>query len=240
MLNNGTIAATDAPAVIGDEASSRIVNGVGDDTATISSNTTAILLAPLAGNGQAVTNGGTIGGGFNGVDFQGAPGASGKVFNTGLITSDRRAVNIGGDDFQLVNDGLIHTSADPRNGVVYTDTRADDATIVNAETGSIDAGPGNNGDAVSLQVGNDVDLSLSNAGTIHGRGEAAGSGQASGVRVLPGVDGDPGFNGTSLNAGLIASEATSGISAGFLIEDGIEAQGQLINEGTITGPWNGV
>jgi hypothetical protein len=139
-----------------------------------------------------------------------------------------------------VNTGTIETSADPRNGVIYTDTQADDTTFVNAAGGTVDAGEGNDGDAVSLQVGNDVDLSVSNAGVLQGRGEPEGGGQASGLRILPGTEPEPGFNGALLNKGLIASEATSGIGAGVLIESGIDADGQFVNQGTVSGPFNGL
>jgi len=240
LLNDGAITASGAPAVLGDEASVRIVNGGGDPAASITSDDSAIQLAPLDDATQEVTNLGTIAGAFNGIDFQGAAGSSSKLFNAGLVTSDSRALNIVADDVQVVNQGTIQTTADPRNGVLYTDTQADGTTVVNAADGVIDAGAGNDGDAVSLQVGNDVDLSLSNAGIFRGRGEPDDGGQASGLRVLPGTEPTPGFNGTLLNKGLIASEATTGIGAGVLIEDRLDADGQLVNQGRIVGPFNGL
>ena len=240
LLNDGAISATGAPAVLGDEASARIINGSADPTASIMSDESAILLFPLNGETQEVTNLATIDGVFNGIDVQGADGASSKIFNAGLITSESRAINIVADGVEVVNQGLIQTTADPRNGVVYTDTAAGDTIILNAKNGVIDAGAGNDGDAVSLQVGNDVELSVSNAGIFQGRGEPEGNGQASGLRIQPGSEPEPGFNGTLLNKGLIASEATTGIGAGVLIQDGIDADGQLINQGTIAGPFNGL
>jgi hypothetical protein len=240
LLNDGAITASGAPAVLGDEASVRIVNGGGDPAASITSDDSAILLAPLNGATQEITNLGTIDGAFNGVDFQGAAGSSSKLFNAGLVTSESRALNIVADDVQVVNQGTFETTADPRNGVFYTDTQADATTLVNGADGVIDAGAGNDGDAVSLQVGNDVDLSVSNAGVFQGRGEPEGGGEASGLRILPGTEPNPGFNGTLLNKGLIASEATTGVGAGVLVEDGIDADGQLVNQGRITGPFNGL
>ncbi len=240
LFNDGAITATGAPAVLGDEASARIVNGGGDPGASITSDTTAVLLEPLGGSTQEITNLGTLDGAFNGVDFQGAAASAAKLFNVGLVTSESRALNIVADNVQVVNQGRIETTADPRNGVIYTDTAADDTTIVNAAGGVVDAGHGNDGDAVSLQVGGDVDLSVSNAGVFQGRGEPEAGGQASGLRILPGTEPNPGFNGAILNKGLIASEATTGVGAGVLIQDGIDADGQLINEGTIAGPFNGI
>lgn len=240
LLNDGAVTAGGAPAVLGDEASVRIVNGGGDPAASITSDDSAIRLAPLDGETQEVTNLGVVDGAFNGIDFQGATGSSSKLFNAGLVTSDSRALNIVADDVQVVNQGTLATTADPRNGVLYTDTQADATTVVNAAGGVVDAGAGNDGDAVSLQVGDDVELSVSNAGVFQGRGEPEDGGQASGLRVLAGTEPNPGFDGTLLNKGLIASEATTGIGAGVLVEDGIDADGQLVNQGEVVGPFNGL
>jgi len=239
LANDGAISAVGAPAVVATGSNTRVVNGGGDSEASITSDETAIVAAPTDG-GAEITNLGTIDGAFNGVDFSGAPEASGKLFNAGLVTSASRPVNIVGENVQVVNSGTIRSTADPRNGVVYTDTVADNATIFNAAGGLIEVADGFAGDAVSLQLGEDVDLSFSNAGTAQGRGEPGGSGQASGLRLLTGAETISSFSGALLNKGLLASEATTGIGAGVLIEDGIIATGQLLNEGTITGPRNGL
>ena len=60
-------------------------------------------------------------------------------------------MNLGGADNRLVNEGLITTTADPRNGTVYGDITALNIEIENR--GLIDVGEGNNGDAISLELG---------------------------------------------------------------------------------------
>jgi hypothetical protein len=189
----------------------------------------------VLGQDAQVVNRGIVSGDFNGVDFVNGGESSGRLVNEGLITSESRAVNIGGTGVTVVNEGRIQTTEDPRNGVVYSDTTADAYRILNRETGTIGLSGEAEGDAVSLQLGEGTRLRLENDGLIEGAGEG------SGLRLFPG---EPGASarGTIENSGTITSEAAAGIAAAVLIEPGVDFSGTVINAigGTISGAFNGV
>ena len=191
-----------------------------------------------------INNFGNIFGGFNGVNFVNGFG-SGVLNNgrTGTISSDSRAVNIGGS-VALDNAGQIFGTGDQRNGTVYSDSVANNFSITNS--GSIDAGQGNQGAGVALEIGSRTTASVVNSGLIQGRtntpGVAGNSGlSGDGLRLAnfgaPGV-----FDGTIENtaSGEIRSESKSGTIAGLRVADGIGFQGTLDNAGLIQGPQNGL
>ena len=187
-------------------------------------------------------NSGTITGVQNGVYFGnpvmglGADHSNG-VFNNlagGVISSDSRAFNIDGLGLTLNNAGSILGTGDQRNGTIYADGTADSFVINNLAGGVVDAGIGNNGSAVSLQLG-DVDgdmrsITVNNAGTFAGRGDALPSGAAAGLRLFAGAD-NVTVTGDIINSGTISSET----GAAFLIE-GVNYIGTITNSGTISGP----
>jgi len=191
-----------------------------------------------------INNSGTTSGGFNGVNF--VNGAGSGVLNnsaTGSITSDSRGVNIGGA-VQLTNQGSILGTGDQRNGTVYSDSVANNFSIDNS--GTIDAGTGNQGSGIGLEIGPTTTASVTNSGLIQGRTNTAGvagnSGlSGDGLRLnnfgAPGV-----FDGTIDNTatGEIRSESQSGTIAGLRIAEGIGFQGDLDNAGLIDGAQNGV
>ena len=105
----------------------------------------------------AVRNFGEISGDFNGVQFAG-PESSGSLdnFRGGVISSDSRAVDIQGQGIDVRNFGDILGTGDQRNGTIYTNSTAEDISISNFTGGTVDAGEGNQGAGISLQVGDEV------------------------------------------------------------------------------------
>ena len=220
--NNGLIASGDN--VVGTTAGFRAVNGVSFQ--------------------GTLNNTGQIDGAQNGVYFGNPVGegggdhTGGVVNNSGLITSDSRALNIDGTGLRVNNSGSILGTGDQRNGTVYIDGTADDVTINN--NGLIDAGEGNSGSGVSIQVGaanplgdgtDDVETSavINNTGLIQGRGTEQ---VPNGVRLFVGSGLEEAtFSGQVNNSGTIASET----AAGILIEEGVIFNGQIVNSGTIQG-----
>ena len=186
-------------------------------------------------------NSGTIAGAQNGVyfgnptDSGGGDHAGGVVNNLagGVISSGSRAFNIDGLGLEVNNAGSILGTGDQRNGTVYADATADAYAFNNLAGGLVDAGEGNNGSGVSLQSGDDdgdaVTFSVSNAGTIAGRGEALASGAAAGLRVFDGGD-NVSVNGTIVNTGDITSES----AAAILIEN-VNYVGTITNGGVLSG-----
>ena len=187
-------------------------------------------------------NAGTISGIQNGVYFGNAVDGEGAdhsngVFNNlagGTISSDSRAFNLDGTGLTVNNAGEIIGTGNQRNGTFYADATADNYTLNNLAGGVIDAGLGNQGSGVSLQSG-DVDgdtvtFSITNDGTIAGRGEALASGATAGLRVFAGAT-NVTVNGDITNTGTIASETAPAI----LIE-GVNYTGTITNSGSLTGP----
>lgn len=165
-----------------------------------------------------------------------------------IIEADSRAINIDGDNATINNDGILRGTGDQRNGVVYANASAQGFVINNSATGTIDAGLSNNGAAIALEIGNmgnPVGGSITNAGTIQGRGQAAPTGGTAGdgLRFFgPGVLPAYVFNGDITNSGIIASESAVGTVAGVRFANRIGFQGTLENTstGVITGVQNGL
>ena len=184
--------------VSGDNASVRVGNR--GAIAAPDEGNSAIL---ATGNNLDVDNQGDISGAFNGIS------SAGNNFtlrnrNNGTISSDSRAVDItDGDNNTVVNSGTILGTGNQRNGTLYIDGTVDSTNIDNQNNGVIDAGAGNTGDGISVQVGAEGDLinqsiNITNRGTIAGRGQAefaAGEGRltangSSGVRFFNGSGAD--------------------------------------------------
>ena len=171
------------------------------------------------------------------------------------IESGSRAVNLDGDNVTLNNSGDIFGTGDQRNGTVYLDGTADRITINNSRTAVIDAGEGNTGDGISVEVGTpsedalSEDIRIINEGNIAGRGQpefAPGVGRltpngSSGVRFVSGSDAAT-VTGELINSGTISSEALVGFLGGVVVEDGVSYQGIIENRrgGLIKGPQNGL
>ncbi len=167
------------------------------------------------------------------------------VLNFGTIQSDSRAVNIDGTGVNLVNGGDIVGTDDQRNGTVYADGTADDFTVQNLATGTIDAGQGNQGSAFGVEIGGAADgatsFELQNDGLILGRGNAASGTNAAGDGVRIGNVGNTGTtDGSIINTGEILSEGANGTVAAVRVVDGVNFQGEIVNRDLIQGEQNGV
>ena len=201
-------------------------------------------------------NSGTISGTQNGVYFGNATPAGGGnhtdgvVNNSGTISSDSRALNIDGTGLTVNNSGDIVGTGDQRNGTAYADSTAQDFTLNNTSTGTIDAGVGNQGAGFSAELseaGND--FTINNAGTIAGRGNAGAGVATAGdgirlerTRVDGALDGTTTglFTGSITNSGDVTSDGANGTVGGFRAVNGVDFQGTLDNSGTISGTQNGV
>jgi hypothetical protein len=185
-----------------------------------------------------IINKGTIDGGRDGIDFINGGQASGRVLNKGTITSASRAINIGGNTISVVNEGTITTSADPRNGTVYSDKTANNYFLDNK--GLIDVGQGNNGDAISWELGGEVKTLIANSGLAQGRGIAKGTNLSSAVRLFrpDTIKEVVSFNGNIENSGLLRAEN----GAAVVVQQGVTLNGSIINSGEITSanPDNGI
>ncbi|WP_170516209.1 beta strand repeat-containing protein [Ruegeria atlantica] len=198
----------------------------------------------------AVRNFGEIAGEFNGVQFAG-PDSSGSLdnFRGGVISSDSRAVDIQGQGIDVRNFGDIIGTGDQRNGTIYTNSTAEDVSISNFSGATIDAGDGNQGAGISLQVGDEVgdrvetDVFNGFGATIQGRGQAAANtGLAGdGIRIDDGAEGAI-LETEIINSGLISTESNQGTAAGIRIANGANAEGEILNTstGVIEGPRNGL
>ncbi|NEQ51514.1 MAG: calcium-binding protein [Leptolyngbya sp. SIO3F4] len=186
----------------------------------------------VEGINTEIDNRGLISGDFNGIDVANGDRAFAQIFNRrhGTITSDSRAINIGGIGAVLDNRGLITTTDDPRNGTVYGDVTAENIFIFNR--GVIDVGEGNNGDAISLELGNSVNGLIENSGLVQGRGEALGNNQAAALRLywVPTAGETSTFNGNVINRGTLAAET----GPATIIESNTILNGDLINQGLIS------
>ena len=113
-----------------------------------------------------------------------------RIYNSGEISSGSRAVNLDGDNVKLTNSGEVLGTGDQRNGTIYVDGTGDDITINNRYRGEIDAGVGNSGSGISVQVGDDDEgetsenINISNSGLIQGRGA---ENVPAGIRFFSGV-----------------------------------------------------
>ena len=186
-----------------------------------------------------IDNSGTISGVQNGLYFGNATPAGGGDFtgavvnNSGTISSDSRALNIDGTGLVVNNTGTILGTGDQRNGTVYADATANNFVINNLVGGVIDAGTGNAGSGISLQLGAvDGDtrtISVSNDGSVFGRGDALASGQTAGLRLFSSVN-NVTVNGDISNTGSISSETAPAI----LIEN-VNYTGTITNTGDLSG-----
>ena len=209
-------------------------------------NITASLDAIVTQADTTVINAGNIAGGFNAINFVNGSG-TGSVTNlsTGVISSDSRAINIGGS-VAVENAGQIVGTGDQRNGTVYSDSVANNFSVNNS--GVIDAGAGNQGSGVALEIADRTTADIVNSGTIQGRTNAPGVSSTSGlsgdgVRLANfGAAADRVFDGTITNeaSGVISSESDSGTTAGLRVANTIGFQGKLDNEGLIEGQRNGL
>ena len=193
----------------------------------ISNGPGGVITAPLnaiisAADATQVINAGTIAGGFNGINFVNS--TNGVVTNLagGVISSDSRAIDLGANTV-VNNAGTILGTGDQRNGTVYADAGVNNYTVNNA--GTIDAGAGNQGAGVALEIDTLTSGSLSNSGTIQGRiagdvPSAASGAAADGVR-LANFTGAAArvFDGTITNeaTGVIRSESANGTVAGLRV-----------------------
>ncbi|MEM9311584.1 MAG: autotransporter domain-containing protein, partial [Pseudomonadota bacterium] len=226
ITNSGTIA---SEAANGTAGGIRFVNGVSfqgvlDNSGTISG----------VQNGLYFGNPTPAGGG----DFTGA-----VVNNSGVISSDSRALNIDGIGLTVNNTGQILGTGNQRNGTVYADGTADAFTFTNA--GTIDAGVGNQGSGFGAEIGGAADgantFTLTNTGTIQGRGQAGPMDNQAGDGVRIGNVGNTGtFDGVITNSGLINSESTQGPVSGLRVVNGVDFTGELNNSGTISGGNHGL
>ena len=181
-------------------------------------------------NGE-ILNTGLINGGFDGVNFASGGQVSGTLRNKGTITSASRAVHIGGDQVNVINEGFITTTDDPRNGTVYSDLTANNYFLDNK--GVIDVGQGNNGDAISWELGGNITTSIVNSGVAQGRGVATNGNLSSAVRLFRANDIEEvvSFNGNIENSGRLVAENGAAIA----IQEGVDLNGSIINNGTIQG-----
>lgn len=243
---------------------------IGQPAVNISGNSTQLnvtrsgsISAPDAGNsavvssGESVTirNSGSIAGAFNGIT---STGNALQLNNSGTISSDSRALDLSdGDGVVVRNSGSILGTGNQRNGTLYVDGTVDDLDIRNTRRGVIDAGLGNLGDALSVQVGaagdpSNSNISINNSGLLQGRGDGPGV-FADGSRVAAnGSSGLRFFNGSGLesasisgsvrNSGTITSEVNVGFLGGLIVEDGVAFNGRIDNtrQGVISGPRNGL
>ena len=162
------------------------------------------------------------------------------INNAGSITSGSRAVNLDGDNILFNNTGSVLGTGNQRNGTVYIDGTGDNINVNN--TGLIDAGVGNSGSGISVQVGSanglgegiddlETSVNILNSGSIYGRGtENVGAG----IRLFVGSGlTESTFSGNIINqAGDVIDSETE---AGILIEEGIIFNGEIVNYGTISG-----
>ena len=256
ILNDGdrVVIQEDAIAPIGQPA----VNIVGEDARLI---VTGSVSAPDVGNTAVlasgedarVVNSGTISGAFNGIS---STGDELSLTNSNTITSDSRAVDLSdGDGLVVRNSGDILGTGNQRNGTLYVDGTVDDLRFINS--GVVDAGVGNLGDAVSIQVGAVGDLSneeinIINSGVFQGRGDGAevfadgarvAANGSSGLRFFNG-SGQPEatVTGSVINNGTITAEVNVGFLGGLVVEDGVAYDGRIVNnrQGVISGPRNGL
>ncbi|WP_299403336.1 calcium-binding protein [Acaryochloris sp. IP29b_bin.148] len=220
--------------------------------ASIDSNQTAIEANGVA---STVFNQGLIDGGVNGVS---ATGNRFRLLNRGTIESDSRAVDISdGDGSTVINSGSILGTDNQRNGTLYVDGTVDHFRLLNQRSGIIDAGKGNLGDAVSVQVGAAGDptserIHIVNHGLFQGRGDGSAvfadgtrvaANGSSGLRFFNG-SGQPetSVSGSVINNGAITAEVNVGFLGGLVVEDGVGFDGQIVNgrDGLIEGPRNGL
>lgn len=219
---------------------------------SVSTNDEDNTTVEVSGDDAAIFNFGLIAGGRNGIN---SFGDRFNLVNFGTISSDSRAVQINdGDGSSVLNIGRIIGTGDQRSGTIWGgDGNADNLTINNL--GLIDAGRGNSGDAVSIQVGSpnedaiNENINILNRGVLRGRGQAEfdpevgrlTSNGSSGLRFFNGSgESEAIVTGSLTNTGLITAEVNLGFLGGVVVEDGVAFQGTINNSGTIRAPRNGL
>ena len=219
--------------------------------ASVSASDTGNSAVISSGNNASILNAGAIFGDFNGIS---STGNNFVLSNTGAIQSNSRALDLSdGDRLSLINAGSIVGTGNQRNGTLYVDGTVDELTASNL--GLIDAGAGNLGDAVSVQVGaagdtSNENINISNDGLLQGRGtgpdvfangaRTAANG-SSGLRFFNGSgEAAAGISGSVNNQGTITTEVNVGFLGGVVVEDGVAFDGLINNSGLIAGPRNGL
>ncbi len=250
LLNFGQIETNNAAAAVAVSGEDAQVFNFRSGTIDANSGPDALATGIQVTGSASIRNFGDIAGDFNGVQFAGA-GSSGQLdnFRGGVISSDSRAVDIQGEGVSVRNFGDIVGTGDQRNGTIYTNSTAEDTSISNFSGATIDAGEGNNGAGISLQVGDEAGDVVSNTifnglgATIQGRGQEASNtpGAGDGIRINNGAEGT--VSDTDIvNSGLISSESNQGTAGGIRVADGVAADGRILNTstGTIEGARNGL
>lgn len=252
VIREALIAPIDEPAVAiaGDDA--RLVV---TDSGSLSAPDAGNSAVDITGDDARVRNRGTIAGALNGVT---STGDDLRFTNTGRIESDSRAVDLSdGDDIVFRNAGEIIGTGNQRNGTLYVDGTVDELRLQNTSQGVIDAGAGNLGDGISVQVGaaDDLvneDIDIINNGLIQGRGDGAAvfadgsrvaANGSSGLRFFNGANApEATVTGSVINNGTIAAEVSVGFLGGVVLEDGVAFDGRIVNRrsGVISGPNNGL
>ncbi|NEZ56544.1 calcium-binding protein, partial [Leptolyngbyaceae cyanobacterium CCMR0081] len=153
--------------IAGDQALLAVIPG-GSIAAPDSGNTAV----QASDDNATILNLGEISGDLNGIS---STGDNLRLLNIGTIQSNSRAVDISdGDGSFVLNTGDILGTGNQRNGTLYVDGTVDDLGLVNS--GRIDAGEDNLGDAVSVQVGaaddpSNENINITNNGLLQGRGD---------------------------------------------------------------------
>jgi len=129
------------------------------------------------------------------------------------------------------NAGQVIGTGDQRNGVIYSNSTANNFAVNNGRGGVVTLVEGASGAAVSLQLGAVVAASVTNEGVLAGRGDAVGANPSAGVRLFTDLEEGSVFEGDIDNYGLISSET----SAGILIDENVALEGEINNYGTIRG-----
>jgi len=174
---------------------------------------------------------------------------TGAIINnaaTGRLEADSRVVNFDGTDATLNNDGVILGTGSQRNGAVYANRTSNNITINNNVPGTIDAGA--EGAGIAIEVGGGGAPrggSITNAGLVQGRGQAAPAGGTAGdgLRFFgPGLAPEYIYAGNITNSGTFASESAVGPTAAIRFANRIGFQGTLTNEatGVVSGVNNGL
>lgn len=183
-----------------------------------------------------ISNNGVISGDIFGVNYD--IGSTGRLENFSTITSNLRAVHVAGDDVTVINYGEILGTADQFDGTLYLDAPGEQILVNNL--GTIDTGVGNNGAAVSFEVGDEdgdeVQVDLRNRGSILGRGVIEeGTFVGDGLRFFT-VDFENTIaNGDIFNRGDIIGSPDSTVAVGISIDNGVEFTGTIVNHGRIIG-----
>ncbi|MEM9948542.1 MAG: hypothetical protein AAF810_21110, partial [Cyanobacteria bacterium P01_D01_bin.36] len=225
----GSVVTADTASVIAERNRNRITvnrNGL------LQSGQTA---AQVEGPNAVIKNSGTIDG-LTGVDFASGSSTGGQLINnvSGVVTSDNRAVNLGGKRITVKNNGLIQTVNTASDGVIRVDGSADNFVIENRGKGVIEASEGASGTGILLDIGDsDGDIikgRLINNGRIEGRNDdVANSQQGDGIRLSSGIEPDEIIVGLGLRANLENRRQGEIIAA----DDGIEIDGKITLRGNI-------